>query len=90
MTEIKTGFSKWLALPITAKIAKYALDIIIILGLGAMAATGSQIYHDALDQMEPLIESGALPECVKNLPMGLTMMLAAGLLALLWMHKRKL
>lgn len=89
MTEIKTGFSKWLALPIIAKIAKYALDIIILLGLGAMVVMGSQIFHDALDQMEPLIESGALPECVKNLPMGLAMMLTAAIFALLWMQRRK-
>ena len=90
MTEIKAGFSKWLALPIVAKIARYAVDIIFILALGARVAMGSQIFHDALDQMEPLIESGALPECVKNLPMGLAMMLMANILALLWMHRRKL
>lgn len=90
MTEIKTGFSKWMTLPIIAKIAKYALDIIVLLGLGAMVAMGSQIYNDASEQMEPLIESGALPECVKNLPMGLAMMLMAAIFALLWMHKRKL
>ena len=90
MTEIKTGFSKWMTIPIIAKIAKYALDIIFFLALGAMAVMGSQIYNDALEQMEPLIESGALPECVKNLPMGLAMMLLAATLALFWMHKRKL
>ena len=90
MTEIKTGLTKWMALPIIAKIAKYALDIIVILALGAMVAMGSQIYHDALDQMEPLIESGALPECVKTLPMGLAMMLMAAIMALFWIHKRRL
>lgn len=90
MTEIKIGFSKLLALPIIAKIARYAVDILFILALGAMAAMGSRIFHDALDQMEPLIESGALPECVKTLPMGLTMMLTAAMLALLWMHRKKL
>lgn len=90
MTEIKTGFSKWLALPIVAKIARYAVDIIFILALAAMIAMGSQIFHDALDQMEPLIESGALPECVKNLPMGLVMMLTSGILGLLWIHRRTL
>lgn len=88
MTEIKTG-SKWMALPIVAKIARHALDIIIILGLGAMAVTGTQMFNDALEQMDPLIESGALPECVKTLPMGLAMTLLAGIILLLWMHKRK-
>lgn len=90
MTEIKTGLSKLLALPIIAKIARYAVDIIFILALGAMVAMGSQIFHDALDQMEPLIESGALPECVKNLPMGLAMMLTGAILALLWMHRKRI
>ena len=88
MPEIKTG--KWLAIPVIAKIAKYALDIVVILGLGALIVTGSQIFNDALEQMEPLIESGALPECVKNLPMGLAMMLTAAMIGLLWLHRRRL
>ena len=88
MTEIKTG-SKWIALPIIGKIAKFALDIIIILGVGAMVAMGSQVAHDASEQMEPLIESGALPECVRNLPMGLAMMMMGGIILLLWIYKRK-
>ena len=79
-----------MTLPIIAKIAKYTLDIIVILGLGAMVAMGSQILNDALEQMEPLIESGALPECVKNLPMGLAMMLMATIIGLLWLHRIRL
>lgn len=90
MTEIKEGFSKWLALPIVAKIARYAVDIIFLLALGAMAVMGSQTFNDASEQMKPLIESGALPECVKNLPMGLAMMLLTMILALFWLHRRKL
>lgn len=90
MTEIKTGFSKWLALPIIAKIAKYAIDIIIILSSGAMVVMGSQVLNDAVDQMNPLIESGALPECVKTLPIGLAMILLAIIILLLWTQRRKL
>ena len=90
MTEIKTGFSKWLALPIIAKIAKYAIDIIIILSSGAMVVMGSQVLNDAVDQMNPLIESGALPECVKTLPIGLAMILLAIIILLLRTQRRKL
>lgn len=79
----------WVALPIIGKIAKRAIDIIIILGLAAMAVMGTQIFQGAIDEMDPLIESGALPECVKTLPMGLAMVLLSGLMMIYWLHRRK-
>lgn len=74
---IKTGFSKWLAMPITAKVIRYGLEIFIILGLAAMAVTGADMMNSALDEMNPLIESGALPQCVRDLPLGITMIMVS-------------
>ena len=85
---IKTGFSKWLAMPITAKLIKHGVDIILLLGLAVMAVEGSKMINSALDEMTPLIESGALPECVRNLPMGMCMVLLSGILILVYMRKR--
>lgn len=85
---IKTGFSKWLALPITAKLIKHGLKIIIILGLAAMAGAGADMMNSALDEMNPLIESGALPQCVRDLPMGICMVLLSGILILMYLRKK--
>lgn len=84
---IKTG-SKWLAMSIAPKLIKYGLDIFIILGLAAMAGTGAMMMNSALEEMNPLIESGALPQCVRDLPMGMCMMLLSGIMLLLWRRKR--
>lgn len=86
---IKTGFSKWLALPIVSMLIKYGLEIIIILGLAAMAGTGSTMMNSALDEMNPLIESGALPQCVRDLPMGIFMILLSGIMLLLFLRRKR-
>lgn len=85
---IKTGFSKWLALPITAKLIKYGLKIILLLGLAALAGTGADMMNSALDEMNPLIESGALPQCVRDLPMGICMILLSGIMILMYLRKK--
>lgn len=85
---IKTGFSKWLALPITAKLIRYGLEILIILGLAAMAGLGADMMNSALDEMNPLIESGALPQCVRDLPMGICMVLLSGIMILMFLRKK--
>ena len=85
---IKTGFSKWLALPIASKLIKYGLDIILVLGLAAMAGTGSMMMNSALDEMNPLIESGALPQCVRDLPMGICIVLLSGIMILMFLRKK--
>lgn len=85
---IKTG-SKWLAMPIAPKLIKYGLDIILILGLAAMAMMGSTVMNSALDEMNPLIESGALPQCVRDLPMGMCMILLSGIMALLYLRRKR-
>lgn len=85
---IKTGFSKWLALPITAKLIKFGLNIIIILALAALAGTGADMMNSALDEMNPLIESGALPQCVRDLPMGICMVLLSGIILLFLARKK--
>lgn len=85
---IKTGFSKWLALPIISKLIKYGLKIFIILGLAALAGTGADTMNSALDEMNPLIESGALPQCVRDLPMGICMILLSGIMILMFLRKK--
>lgn len=85
---IKTGFSKWLALPITAKLIKYGLKIFIILGLAVLAGTGADTMNSALDEMTPLIESGALPQCVRDLPIGICMILLSGIMILMFSRKK--
>lgn len=85
---IKTGFSKWLALPITAKLIRYGLNIFIILGLAVLAGTGADMMNSALDEMNPLIESGALPQCVRDLPMGICIILLSGIMILMFLRKK--
>ena len=85
---IKTGFSKWLALPITAKLIKYGLNISLMLCLGALAGMGAKMMNSALDEMSPLIESGALPQCVRDLPMGICMILLSGIILLCLARKK--
>ena len=85
---IKTGFSKWLALPITAKLIKYGLKIILLLGLAALAGMGADMMNSALDEMNPLIESGTLPQCVRDLPMGICMILLSGIMILMYFRKK--
>lgn len=85
---IKTG-SKWLALSIAPKLIKYGVDIFMILGLAAMAGLGTTMMNSALDEMNPLIESGALPQCVRDLPMGICMVLLSGIILLLFLRKKR-
>lgn len=84
---IKTG-SKWLAMSIAPKLIKYGLDIILLLGLAALAVMGSTMMNSALDEMNLLIESGALPQCVRDLPMGMCMVLLSGIMILMYLRKK--
>lgn len=44
--------------------------------------------NSALDEMNPLIESGALPQCVRDLPMGICMILLSGIMILIFLRKK--
>ena len=88
MENDKAGPSKWVAVPIIGKITKSALRFILLLGYAALAIAGTHTCQKALKEIDPLIDSGALPECVKTLPMGLAMVMLAGILFLFYLRKR--
>ena len=85
---IKMGFSKWLAMPLIAKLIKYGLDLILLLGLMSLGVMGIKTMESALTEMNPLIESGALPQCVRDLPLGIAMIMIS-VFMLLYIRRKK-
>ena len=63
-------------------VLKLIITVVLCLCLGWMAKTGAEMFNPAVEEVDALIESGELPECVKNMVMGLAMILMVGIFGL--------
>lgn len=76
-------------LPYTGKIVKLILTVMICACLAGLASLGADTLNAALEEMDPMIESGALPECIKKLVQGYAMITMTGILGLYFLVIRK-
>lgn len=70
------------ALPFIGKVIRPILVVVVCICLAVLAQTGADTLNPAMEQVDALIESGELPECVKDMVIGMAMILMTGMLGI--------